>query len=105
MYHFGYSVSYCRERGCKSESFDLLKRSKTSKAARVLHEKIYYYFKLLMRFGTKAFDKCVKHIEGDIWELRPIDNRIFFFYCKDNKFVMLHYFQKKTQKTLDFCSL
>jgi len=86
---------------CPIEDFlsDLLKRSNTSKTARVLHEKIYHYFKLLERFGTKAGDKCVKHIEGDIWELRPIDNRIFFFYWKNNKFVMLHYFQKKTQKT------
>ena len=41
----------------------------------------------------------VKHIEDDIWELRPLRNRIFFFYWKDNKFVILHCFTKKTQKT------
>ena len=44
----------------------LLKQSNTSKTARVLYEKIYYYFRLLERFGTKAGDKCEKHIEGDI---------------------------------------
>jgi len=41
----------------------------------------------------------VKHIDGSIWELRPINNRIFFFYWKDNKFVLLHHFIKKTNKT------
>ncbi|MDZ5724784.1 type II toxin-antitoxin system RelE/ParE family toxin [Acetobacterium sp. K1/6] len=38
----------------------------------------------------------VKHIDGDIWELRPLADRIFFFYWKDNTFVLLHYFHKKT---------
>lgn len=78
---------------------DLLKRSETNKKARILHEKIYYYFSFLKNFGTRINSKYVKHIEGDIWELRPIDNRIFFFYWKDNTFVMLHHFHKKTQKT------
>ena len=41
----------------------------------------------------------MKHIEGDIWELRPLKDRIFFFYWKDNTFILLHYFIKKTQKT------
>lgn len=39
-------------------------------------------------------------IEDDIWELRPGDNRVFyFFYDKEGKFVLLHHFKKKTQKT------
>ena len=41
----------------------------------------------------------VKHIVGDLWELRPLSNRIFFFYWKDNRFVLLHHFIKKSQKT------
>jgi phage-related protein len=31
--------------------------------------------------------------------LRSFANRIFFFYWKGNKFVLLHHFIKKTQKT------
>lgn len=38
-------------------------------------------------------------LKGDIWELRPLDNRIMYAYWKDNTFVLLHYFNKKTQKT------
>ncbi len=40
-----------------------------------------------------------KHLDGEIWELRPLDNRILYAYYKDNKFVLLHQFTKKTQKT------
>ncbi|WYD14179.1 type II toxin-antitoxin system RelE/ParE family toxin [Fusobacterium animalis] len=32
--------------------------------------------------------------------LRPLNNRIFFFYFKDNKFILLHYFIKKLIKHL-----
>jgi len=28
--------------------------------------------------------------ENDIWELRPGDSRVFFFYFVDKKFVLLH---------------
>lgn len=42
----------------------------------------------------------MKHIEDDIWELRPGNNRVFyFFYGEDGKFVLLNHFKKKTQKT------
>ena len=51
------------------------------------------------RYGTRLGKPYVKHIEGDIWELRPLSNRIFFFYWKNNKFVLLHHFIKKSQKT------
>lgn len=41
----------------------------------------------------------MEHIDGDIWELRPIDERIFYAYRKDNTFILLHHFVKKTNKT------
>lgn len=40
----------------------------------------------------------MKHIEDDLWELRPLSNRMFFFYWKDNKFVLVHHYIKKSQK-------
>jgi len=49
--------------------------------------------------GTRVGEPVVKHIGGDIWELRPLTRRIFFFYWKDNKFILLHHFVKKTNKT------
>ncbi|MEM5770532.1 MAG: type II toxin-antitoxin system RelE/ParE family toxin [Bacillota bacterium] len=34
-----------------------------------------------------------------MWELRPLENRIFFFCWRDNTFVLIHHFIKKSQKT------
>ena len=41
----------------------------------------------------------MKHIDGDIWELRPIRDRILFVAWREGSFVLLHHFMKKTQKT------
>lgn len=40
-----------------------------------------------------------KHITEDIWELRPGHNRIFYFCCVGNNYILLHHFRKKSQKT------
>ena len=42
----------------------------------------------------------MKHLDGEIWELRPKRCRIFFAQWSNDSFILLHYFQfKKTQKT------
>lgn len=41
----------------------------------------------------------IKHIEGDIWELRPLKDRIFFVAWYNGSYVLLHQFRKETQKT------
>lgn len=78
---------------------DLQQRSKTSKNERINFNKINEYIELLEQFGTYIGYPVTKHISGDLWELRPLSNRIFFFYWKDNKFILLHHFTKKTKKT------
>ena len=37
--------------------------------------------------------------EEDIWELRPGNNRVFYFYYDESQYVLLHHFRKKSQKT------
>ena len=54
---------------------------------------------LLEDNGTILPENVAKHIEENIWELRPGNNRIFYFYYADNTFILLHSFRKKTQKT------
>lgn len=98
-----YEVEFYYDRHGKSEIVDYLDelqlKSKTSKTDRINREKILTYIGALERFGTRIGKPYVKHIEDEIWELRPLGNRIFFFHWKDNKFVLLHHFIKKTQKT------
>lgn len=83
----------------KEYLYELRRKSLTSKNDRILFEKILAYIKALQQYGTRTGAPIVKHIDGDIWELRPINNRIFFFHWRDDTFVLLHYFIKKTQKT------
>lgn len=78
---------------------DLKKRALTSKDARVQHKQIVQYIQLLEDHGTRLGENIAKHLDEDIWELRPGNNRVLFFYYKDNTFVLLHHFRKKTKKT------
>ena len=62
-------------------------------------DKIHEYLDVLSISGTMAGLPYVRHIEGEIWELRPAKDRIFFAAWLDGQFVLLHHFTKKTQKT------
>jgi phage-related protein len=78
---------------------DLRERSRTSKDARVQYEKIATYINVLAQQGTRAGLPYMRHLEGAIWELRPISHRVLFFYWDGQGFVLLHHFIKKSQKT------
>ena len=70
-----------------------------SKDSRIKLKKIDEYIKALSINGTYLPEKYAKHLEGEIWELRPINDRILFAGWVDGAFVLLHSFVKKTQKT------
>lgn len=78
---------------------DLQKKAVTNKDARIQHKQIIQYIQLLEDHGTRLGEPVTKHLEEDIWELRPGNNRVLFFYHKDNTYVLLHQFRKTTQKT------
>jgi phage-related protein len=72
----------------------------SSKDARIRYKKIMEYIGKLRAYGLAIGKPTIDHITGtDLWELRPIRDRFFFAYWKDNIFVLLHHFVKKTQKT------
>lgn len=73
--------------------------AKNDKDSRIKLNKIRDYVKILSEHGTRAGEPYMKHIDGDIWELRPLRDRIFFFGWNGDSFVLLHQFMKKTQKT------
>jgi len=79
---------------------DLNIKMLTNKDARIRYKKIVEYIGQLQTYGLAAGEPAIKQIKGtELWELRPIRDRIFFAYWKDNTFVLLHHFMKKTQKT------
>lgn len=73
--------------------------AKKDKDSRIKLNKIRDYLKTLSEYGTRAGEPYIKHLDGDIWELRPLRDRILFVAWTNNSFVLLHHFMKKTQKT------
>jgi len=78
---------------------ELRQKSSTDKNARINLNKIVAYLDILCEHGTRVGEPVSKHVDGDIWELRPLDNRILFAYYKDKIYILLHHFTKKTNKT------
>ncbi|MBE6105021.1 type II toxin-antitoxin system RelE/ParE family toxin [Anaerovibrio lipolyticus] len=93
-------VFYVDKKG-KSQLLDYLNELEqiNSKDSRIKLTKIREYVKALALNGTFLPEKYVKHLDGEIWELRPLDNRILFAGWVDGAFVLLHSFIKKTKKT------
>lgn len=78
---------------------DLREKAAKNKRARIEFNQISFFIDLLARNGTRMASGYTKHLKNGIWELRPGRRRIFYFYYKDNTFVLLHHFLKKSQKT------
>jgi len=74
-------------------------KSLTDKNARINRNKIIAYIRLLKQHGTSIGEPVVKHLRDEIWELRPLSNRILFATYKGNIYLLTHHFTKKTQKT------
>lgn len=96
-----YSIIFYKDRSGKQELKDYLSKlnAKSDKNSRINFNKIRDYIKLLQIHGTALSEPFVKHLEGEIWELRPLRNRILFFTCYGNNIILLSHFIKKTQKT------
>lgn len=78
---------------------ELAEKGVTNKDCRIQFKQITFYIELLKNNGTRLSQNITKHIKDDIWELRPGNNRILYFYFHNEEFVLLHMFKKKTQKT------
>ena len=72
---------------------------KHDKTSRIKLNKILVYIRTLRECGTQLGEPYIKHLGGEIWELRPIRDRILFAAWDGKGFVLLHPFMKKTQKT------
>ncbi len=53
--------------------------------------------------NVQAREPLVRHLEGDLWELREESRtniyRVVYFFFTDRRIVFLHGFQKKSQRT------
>lgn len=95
-------VFYEDERG-RSEVADYLMELKQKRSAvkdaNIKWHKITGCIMALKKEGTWVGAPVVKHIGDGIWELRPEDSRIFFFFWHKDSFVLLSHYLKKSKKT------
>lgn len=96
-----YKIYFYKDRKGNYPVFDYIKKLKTKndKDSRIKSSKINDYIQALSVYGTQIGEPYLKHLEGEIWEPRPLRDRILFAAWIDNSFVLLHTFMKKTQKT------
>ena len=96
-----HAIYFYKDKNGKEPVLEYLKEllSQNGKDSRIKAAKIQDYINILSEHGTKIGEPYIKHIDGEIWELRPLRDRIFFVAWVNNSFVLLHHFMKKTQKT------
>ena len=98
-----YEIEFYEKENGESDVWDFLEelreKSDSNKDSRIQYKQLMLHIQLLQNNGTRLPSNITKHIEEYIWELRPGNNRVFYFYHCDDTFVLLHHFRKKTQKT------
>ncbi|SDB46808.1 Phage-related protein [Streptococcus henryi] len=76
-----------------------LLQQRKDKDSRIKAGKILEYIDMLSEHGFHLNPPYIKHLDGEIWELRPIRDRVLFAAWIDGGFILLHQFMKKSQKT------
>ena len=96
-----YDVHFYRDKNGEQPVLSYIRdlMSKHDKDGRIRASKMQDYIKLLRQYGTFIGEPVVKHIEDDIWELRPTKDRVLFVAWHGNGYVLLHAFEKRTPKT------
>jgi phage-related protein len=75
-----YKVNFYRDKNGKQPVKEYLQelKNKGGKDSKIKFNKINDYIEVLSKYGTYAGEPYIKHLEGDIWELRPLSDRILF---------------------------
>lgn len=96
-----YRIIFYKTQTGKEPVLDFIRdlKKRRDKDARINAAKINDYIEILSTCGKAAGEPFIKPVSGEIWELRPIKNRILFAAFDGDCFVLLHCFIKKTNKT------
>ena len=96
-----YTIEFYEDKNGKNEIEEYLQKlqHKPSKDNNIKFKKITSYIDNLSIYGLTLGEPYIKHLDGEIWELRPIRDIILFASWCNNKFILLSIFMKQTQKT------
>lgn len=67
-------------------------KKKNSKDSLIKLQKIQDYLNILRENGTRAGMPFVRYLDGELWELRPLKDRILFFAYNGNDIILLSKF-------------
>ena len=100
MYKIIFYESASGVREVEDYILDLKKKAdKGNKDARIRFNKIAAYIDVLEEIGTWMGEPFTKHLSEDIWELRPLNDRILYSFFDGDSFILLSSFKKTTRKT------
>lgn len=100
MYRIIFYESASGVREVEDYILDLKKKAdKGNKDARIRFNKIAAYIDVLEEIGTWMGEPFTKHLSEDIWELRPLNDRILYSFFDGDSFILLSSFKKTTRKT------
>jgi len=96
-----YKIRFYTDSNGKRPVVEYLKslRQKKDKSSRIKSDKINDYIQTLCKYGTAVGEPYIKKLDDEIWELRPLRDRILFAAWVGNEFILLSHFMKATQKT------
>ena len=96
-----FNIEIYEDKNGKSDVYEYIQRLNKSKSKenRQKLKKINMYIDLLSEYGLTLTEPYIKKLDKEIWELRPLRDRILFASWCNNKFVLLSVFMKQTQKT------
>ena len=96
-----YRIVFYKDKNDKEPVLEYMRElaARTDKDSRIKLQKIRDYIAFLGQLGKQMGEPYVKHLDGEIWELRPIRDRILFAAWDGKGFVLLHHFVKRTRKT------
>jgi len=96
-----FDVCFYQDKNGKEPVLEYIREldSRTDKDSRIKVNKIYDYIDYLREAGPQVREPYAKHLDGDIWELRPLRDRILYAAWDGKSFILLCHFMKKTQKT------
>ena len=61
--------------------------------------KVYKMVELLKTYGHTILENHIKHIDSKIWEIKIDRYRVLYFMHRNQHYVLVRAFMKKTQKT------
>ena len=98
-----YEVEFYETKDGVSELWDFLEdlkqKAEHSKDARIQHSQIAFYIQLLQDHGIRLGENITKHLDENIWELRPGNNRVPFFSLRTTHLFCCISSERKPKKT------